>query len=272
MLAPLALLLVSGKAEITVPPEPLRKGWYSKQLLFEGMPILASDKVEDQALLVVREHFTNMLQNVPRAWVAQLAKRRVQFAIIAEEEQTTDLPEYRYLKKDRKVNWDERARGFGGPTASGAEENILEYTTDRYRGASILIHEFSHTLHTEVFSPMDPRFDRDLAAAYKAAVAEGLWKNTYGGTNAIEYWANGVQCYFDANYLASPPNGYHNEICDRQGLQRYDPRLFRLIDRAFDRNPWRYPGAYNKTGVGEAQIRGDLRRVEQALAGQRRSR
>jgi uncharacterized protein len=51
--------------------------------------------------------------------------------------------------------------------------------------------------------------------------------------------------YFDCARSASPPNGVHNEICNREQLKKYDPRLFALIDREFGHNPWRYEGSYN---------------------------
>lgn len=244
-------LASQGVGIVAAPADLTGGGFYAKMLDFEGMPILASGKVEDRALLVARDLFAGMLRNVPRAWVAQLGKEGVQFSIIAEEEETLDLPAYRYLKADKKTDWNKRARGFGGSKPSAAEENILEYPTDRYRGESVLVHEFAHTLDSVVFSRMDPRFQRDLNSAYAAAKTERLWADSYGGTNSTEYWAVGVACYFDCNGLASPPDGARNGVANREGLKRYDPRLFRLIDRAFDQNPWRYLGRYNRTANTE---------------------
>ena len=241
------ILMPSRQGIVPVPARLSGGGFYSKMLDFEGMPILASSKVDDRALFVARDRFAGMLRNVPRAWVRQLGARGTTFSIIAEKEQTLDLPAYRYLKSDKKTDWNKRARGFGGSAASAAEENILESPTDRYRGESVLVHEFAHTLDSVVFSRMDPRFRPDLKAAYAAAKGRGLWSDSYGGTNVEEYWAVGVACYFDCNGLASPPDGVRNGVANRFMLQRYDPGLFRLIDRAFDHNAWRYPGRYNRT-------------------------
>jgi hypothetical protein len=57
--------------------------------------------------------------------------------------------------------------------------------------------------------------------------------------NAEEYWAEGVQSYFDANKTVDPPNGIHNAIDTRAKLKEYDRDLFSLIDAAFKATAWR---------------------------------
>ena len=52
------------------------------------------------------------------------------------------------------------------------------------------------------FAAIDPEFDGRLRAAYARAMDKGLWKETYAATNHKEYWAEGVQSYFDCN---APP-------------------------------------------------------------------
>ena len=58
----------------------------------------------------------------------------------------------------------------------------------------------------------------------------GLWAGTYAATNADEYWAEGVQSWFDLN---DPPGLVHNEINKRAELEEYDPALASLIQEAF---------------------------------------
>ena len=57
--------------------------------------------------------------------------------------------------------------------------------------------------------------------------------------NAEEYWAEGVQSYFDANKTVDPPNGIHNAIGTRAKLKEYDQDLFSIIDAAFKATAWR---------------------------------
>jgi hypothetical protein len=248
--------LSQGAARTTQPHDPIEKppihlsydGFYTKCVYFKGLPIIGSDKVEDAAFRRILDTFEKMLAKASTELIPSLVSRRSHYSIIAFEEGQTDLPEYAHLRNDPNTDWNKRARGLGGRTTSGGEENILEYPEDRYHGESIFIHEFAHTLASQGFSRIDNEFSRELRDAYKAAMDAGLWQQTYAATNEHEYWAEGVQSYFDTNRSASPPNGVHNEICNREGLEKYDPGLFALLDRCFGSNPWRYEGKYN-TGV-----------------------
>ena len=136
-----------------------------------------------------------------------------------------------------KEYWDRRARGLGGRITSCGEENLLNLKGDRYRNENILVHEFSHAVHRYGIGSLDRAFDGRLKATYARAIEAGLWKGTYAATNHSEYWAEGVQSYYDCN---APPNASHNDVNTREKLARYDPDLFALIDETFAKNPWRY--------------------------------
>ena len=224
-------------------------GFYTKCVYFRGLPILGSKNVSDAALRKIVVTFTKMLAKVPVSTTDELVKAGSHYSIIAAIEGQTDLPEYQDMRNDPKTDWNKRARGLGGLITSGGEENILEFPNDRYRGECIYIHEFAHTLANYAFERADPKFKSDLDSVYARAMAAGLWENTYSKTNRDEYWAEGVQMYFDCARSASPANGVHNEVCNRKQLQKYDPGLYALIDRAFGHNRWRYEGSYN-TGKG----------------------
>jgi alpha-glucosidase len=166
----------------------------------------------------------------------QMVKNRCRFVIMAPTEMTTDVPEQRNMTP--KDYWDRRARGLGGRITSCGEENLLNLRGDRYRSENILIHEFSHAIHRFGIGSIDVKFDGRLKDTYRAAMDGGLWKDTYAASNHSEYWAEGVQSYFDCN---NPPNrGVHNDVNTREELQRYDKRLFELIDETFKKNTWRY--------------------------------
>jgi hypothetical protein len=155
---------------------------------------------------------------------------------MAPDEMTTDVPEQR--KMTPKDYWDKRARGLGGRVTSCGEENLLNLRGDRYRSENILIHEFAHAIHNLGLRTVDRTFDRRLRATYTRAMEAKLWQDTYAATNAGEYWAEGVQSYFDCN---NPPNkGVHNDINTREKLAKYDPDLFKLIDEVFKGSKFRY--------------------------------
>ncbi|MDP4206040.1 MAG: hypothetical protein Q8859_08595 [Bacteroidota bacterium] len=149
-------------------------------------------------------------------------------------ELTTDMPEQRDLTP--KDYWDKRARGLGAtiesPLVSCAEENVLGYDNDRYYLEDILMHEFAHVIHQMGMNCLDPEFDENLKKLYEGAKKKGLWINTYAGSNYSEYWAEGVQSWFNVGSTKSG-DGVHNGIYNRKQLKKYDPELYKLISSVF---------------------------------------
>jgi alpha-glucosidase len=208
--------------------------WYEKYTHYKGLPILSSAKVADAGLLEARAIVAHMLAD--RDDILQvLLKKQARVVVMAPTEMTTDVPEQKNMKP--KDYWDKRARGLGGKITSCGEENLLNLKGDRYAKENILVHEFAHSIHEIGLKVVDPKFDAKLKAAYDQALAKGLWKKTYAATNHKEYWAEGVQSYFDCN---NPPNAVHNDINTREKLAKYDPGLFELIDGVFKQSKWRY--------------------------------
>jgi len=233
---------------VTPPPAAVRKAlnlspFYKKYLSAGGLAVVGSERVSDEALREAAFLVNRMLagrEDVRRA----LIRNGVRVAVMAPSEMTTDVPEHSDLTP--KSYWDQRARGLGAtaarPAVSCGEENLRNLEGDRYRNENILVHEFAHTMHEMGISHVDPAFDKKLRAAYKSALDRGLWKKTYAATNHQEYWAEGVQSYFDTN---DANNAQHNDVATRETLAKYDPALFRLIDEAFRKSPWRY-GRYDR--------------------------
>jgi hypothetical protein len=246
--APAAPITTGPADPIGPPPAELRQGFYTKCAYLQGMPILGNDRVDDRAFHTLIDVLGKVLARCDRRVMPTLVAGGTHYSIIAEHDGQTLLPELAELRHDPRVDWDKRARGMGGRCASGGEENILELPSDRYRGECIYLHEFAHTLDRYAFSVIDPGFRQSLQDAYRHAKATGLWQNTYGITNPAEYFAEGVQMYFDCACGGYPADGVHNEVINREQLARYDPALFAVIDAAFGHNPWRYEGRYNTTG------------------------
>jgi hypothetical protein len=208
--------------------------FYQKYADYKGLPILASAKVSDAGLAEARYLIGRMLADRDDV-TAAIVKARCRFVVMAPTEMTTDVPEQRGMTP--KDYWDRRARGLGGRVTSCGEENLLNLKGDRYRGENILIHEFAHCIHNYGLRTVDRGFDAKLRATYTRAIDLGLWKNTYAATNPGEYWAEGVQSYFDCN---APPGGVHNDVNTREKLAGYDPDLHALIDEVFRQSAFRY--------------------------------
>jgi alpha-glucosidase len=225
-------------AQVTDVPEAVRKkfnldtDFYKKHVDYKGFSILGSAKVSDEALLEARYLIEQMLGE-RRDLLQAMIRRGCRFMVMARTEMTTDVPEQRHLKNDRRTNWDKRARGLGGRLSSCGEENLLNLKGDRYSQENILIHELNHAVHQQGLKEVDPTFDGRLRQAYQRAMDKGLWKGTYVATNPAEYWAEGVQAYFDC---MRPQFGANT----REKLKEYDPGLFALVDEVYKQSKFRY--------------------------------
>jgi len=245
-----ALLALQGAVQ---PPPPALglDPFYRKYLDAGGLPVVSSQKVPDAALLEAQAIVVRMTSKRSDV-VKSMIEHKTRVAIMARTEVTTDIPEHRDLNVAfPKTDWNKCCRGVGAtvvrPACSATEENLLQLDDDRYRGESILIHEFGHTMLVMGLDNIERQFRTDLSAAYHEAMVKGLFKNTYAATNADEYWAEGVQDWFDANLKAKPANGIHNEIGTRAELKAYDPTLAALLGRVFGNDEWRWkPGPRNK--------------------------
>lgn len=205
--------------------------FYTQRVSAGGFPIVASAKVNPYALKEAK-HLIEMMFSQRDDVREAMIKSGARMCILAWNEYTTDLPEF--VRLEPKNYWDARARGLGGsetdPFCQCAEENLLAYTGDPYSTENILIHEFAHSIHLRGMSNVDPTFDVRVAAAYAAAMKAGLWKGKYAATNDREYFAEGVQSWFDNN---REDDHDHNHVNTRAELLEYDPGLAALCREVF---------------------------------------
>ena len=223
---------------ITSPPASLALDpFYRKYTDANGFPVISSWRVPDKALLKARAIIIFMTDNLPDAVVDKMRETGVRVGVMARYEGTTDIPEHKHLENDTSINWDLRARGLGGdielPLTTCAEENLLCYQIDKYHAEDILIHEFAHTIHLVGIIQVDTAINSILQQALDQALAAEKWKGTYASTNIYEYWAEGVQDWFNVNAEVPRPDGKHNQINTRDELKAYDPGLYAILKSYF---------------------------------------
>lgn len=226
------------KPEITAPPPELNlDSFYKKYMNVNGIHVVSSWRVPDSCFHAAYVTIRSMTGLLPEDVLESLTSRNTRIGIMARYEGTTDIPEHAHLAGDTTLNWDVRARELGGtlrlPFSTCAEENILAYQIDKYHAEDILIHEFAHTIHFVGIAPIHADFENELSEALKAAQAEGKWGNTYAETNIAEYWAEGVQNWFNVNAEMPYADGKHCEVNTREELKRYDPRLYKILSKYF---------------------------------------
>ncbi len=248
--APVELIPSYIKANILpVPPTLGVDPFYTKYVDAQGIPVISSDKVPDDALLVARDIINTMLAKRPDIRAALIA-RKWRTGVIAEVEMTMDIPEYSRMKRpdaprDEPVNQLDRdyhanrSRGLGGNPTTGAEENLLGYPGTRYYGEHIFVHEFAHAIMGGGIRTVDPKMHAEISEAYKEAMAAGKYvhpgpekRRHYATTNAGEYWAEGVQWWFFSNFGECFEGGVRVDTPEE--FAAYDPKLNELISRVFD--------------------------------------
>jgi hypothetical protein len=243
------------KYVVTAPPPDiiqrfrLDSAFYKKYADANGYPILASAKVPDAAVAIVRDQVTYMLGNRPDVRDTMIAHGG-RVVVMSETEYTVDVPEQRGWTVPKYLDprltpqeraryyepgglgsmtpagyWNPRARGMGGTLTTCAEENVLGYYRTRYWGTNICVHEFSHAIMGAGIGNADPKWFQSIVDSYKNAKATCLrTANGYSGNTFNEYWAGGVEWYVG--------NGGR----DRAGLKAEDPRLYELVSRLIPEN------------------------------------
>jgi len=223
--------------------------FYTQVVRAQGYPICGSAKVSPYALKEAAYLADLMLAKRPDVREAMIASGS-RLCILAHDEFTTDQPEWVWLEKvpvpgfesmSIKDYRDARARGMGGsatdPFCSCAEENLLTYDGDPYSTECIFIHEFAHNIHLRGLANVDATFDRRVKASYEAAMKAGLWKGKYASVNHHEYFAEGVQSWFDNN---RENDHDHNHVNTRPELLAYDPGLAALCREVFGDTELKY--------------------------------
>jgi hypothetical protein len=226
----------------TAPPIAFKlDAFYAKYLDASGIPILSSAKVTDVALQRACQVVGAMVSKREDLLQA-LIGLHLRIAIIAESEKTLEIPEYRDLPSafpDKDWN---RSRGLGATTirqvSSVGEENLLCRPTDTNLGESILVFTMAHAIRLGA-RVVNATFDDQLKGLYVTALQNGRWSDTFAAGNAPQYFAEGVQDWYDTNLEASPADGVHNTVNTRVELRAYDPDLASFIAEYLPEDSWR---------------------------------
>ena len=223
---------------VSTPPDSLHLDpFYKKYVDVNGIPLISSWRVPDSAFVAAHRTLYAMTRMLPEAVLDSMVHRGTRVAIMARYEGTTDIPEHHYLINDTSLNWDVRARGLEGtleiPLTSCAEENVLAYQIDKYHAEDILIHEFAHSIHLIGLTLAVPDFNSRLEQCFENAKAKGILANTYRETEVMEYFAEGVQDWFNVNAEMDHTDGKHNWCNTREELLDFDPELYNLLAEYF---------------------------------------
>ncbi|MEI6235435.1 MAG: DUF885 domain-containing protein [Planctomycetota bacterium] len=91
------------------------------------------------------------------------------------------------------------------------------------------------------------RSDVKVTRDDKVLIVYGGPKKTYWALNKAEYWAEGVQAWYDT---CRTMDHDHNHIHTRDQLKAYDPELAKLLEDVLGDNPWRFVSPRVRAGTG----------------------
>jgi hypothetical protein len=236
--------------------------FYRRHVVASGLLIVGSERVSETALREVAYLAQRVLANRPDV-LKELIRRKMYVCVMAYNEMQTDLPECRGMG----AWWDYRARGLGGRPISCGEENVLGYPGDPWQGESIFLHEFAHAIHGAL-AKLDEPFNARLRALHQEAKETGRFCGYAIDGGPGEFWAEGVQAWFNCNGTIRPragggqssfevlgPHGEHVcHIATRRQLKTHLPEYANLIEDAFRQNKWGYVPVAKR--LAEPHLRG----------------
>ncbi|MXV80814.1 MAG: hypothetical protein F4007_09195 [Chloroflexi bacterium] len=210
------------------PPDHVR--WYAsfdKYLDADGIAVIATDNVADEALFRAAAILDDMLVNRPDIRET-LIRHRVHVVVVGREEQTFDLTPYRQYQDIVKLE----PHGPGGPRGLGPnqftpalvpEENVL-CLSGRSWGYDIVIHEYAHAIDYALSrGTSSGNFSSSLGRAYRSGMDSGLWDGSYGATNTAEFWAEAVGAWIGTGQSFDMP------FKNRLHLEEHSPPIAKLI-------------------------------------------
>ena len=237
--------------------------FYEQWINVEGLPVIASAKVNPYALKETAWVILKMIGHRPDVLRAMVLKK-VRFAVIGHTELLAEIPAYNHIRDDFVAY---RVRGSGGtgvpellgrPTTTASEEGILAYRGEntRFRDPSgdiivynALIHEFAHAIHLFGLNTLDPTFEERLQIAYEAAMKKGLWRGTYASSDIREYWAESSLAWFYPKGSGS----FDRFGNTQEALKEYDPDLAILLTEVYGDTQWRYTLPETRTHLPHLQ-------------------
>jgi hypothetical protein len=246
---------------VITPPARFKVDPYYTKFTWAREFTVVGREASDEALLKANDTIRKMFayrHDILKALIADDLK----LVVLGKRERIADLPECKHLKD--KLSLGARRLGYSDDCKLLVigEEDLLPAATQSRSSESPVIREFARALyHVTGTRPVDPnwenrgrdvqqyemrvkrldvRFDESLKQLYESAMKEGRWKGTSAASGRVEYWAAGVQAYFDA---AGELKTGNRTIVTREDLKQYDSGLYDLVNETMayeGHQDWRF--------------------------------
>ena len=237
---------------VIAPPGQLKiDPYYTKFTYAREFPVLGSKHVRDEALLAANDTIRKMFayrHDILKAMIADGAR----LIVLGRNEKLSDLPEFRDARMQpgfddaryldytpslkRMVVAEEDVLRLPNAPLAGKDAVVSVFARGLYQVAGLrpVLPDFDKQRNRQQYElrvkRLDIEFDRRLVKRFDEARASGLWRGTTAARDRGEYWAAGVEAYFDAAGPGQPPHGADRPITTREALKAYDPALYALVD------------------------------------------
>jgi hypothetical protein len=256
---------VRRQPSVIAPPAKFKVDpYYTKFTFAREFTVLGSKKVSDAAMLKANDTIRKMFayrHDILKAIIADGGR----LVVLGRAEKLSDLPEFKEARK--KPDFEEVRYLDYTPALKlmvVPEENVLGSAGEPFAGQCMVVGVFARAMYqVTALRPADPNFDRrrdkqqyelrvkridvefdnKLRKLHEAAPDKGLWKGTPAARHRADYWAAGVEAYFDAAGDGQAPNGADRPITTREALKVYDPDLYALVDETMaykEHVDWRF--------------------------------
>lgn len=255
---------IKQQPSVITPPAKLKfDTYYTKFTYAREFPVLGSKHVSDAALLKANDTVRKMFAYRHDILKAMMADG-VRLVVLGREEKLSDLPEFKDAKGQAELDLvrycdyspalkllvvpEENVLGLPKEPFAGKDMTVSVFAKGFYRVAGLrpVDPEFENRREKQQYElrvkRLDVEFDKKVAKLFDAATEKRLWKGTAAARDRFEYWAAGVEAYFDAGGTGTAPTGADRPIVTRELLKAYDPDLFALVDETMafkERVDWR---------------------------------
>jgi len=224
--------------------------YYTKFTFAREFPVLGSKRVGDEALLKANDTIRRMFayrHDILKAMIADGAR----LVVLGQTEKLSDLPEFKGEKSKAELDLvryldyasalklmvvpEENVLGLPGEPFAGKRLVVSLFAKGFYRvcGVRAVDPAFEKRRDKQQYelrvTRLDNEFDKRVSSLFEATMGKKLWRGTAAARDRFEYWAAGVEAYFDAAGSGGAPNGADRPIATREALKAYDPDLFALV-------------------------------------------
>lgn len=200
------------------------RAFYTRYIDAGGIVIVGSADVDDAFFIAARDIVFQMTSKHPEIRDQLSPESHFYMALLHEYDATDQgLPN----------------RLFQPPAVTPVSGKCGPYCISRVwygpGGMLTFVHEFAHAVHFAINGegaksinvPLDATFDDRLKAAYATAMAAGKWEGNYASKNYREYWAVGVEYWYNLSRAGAIV------FASRAEFAAYDPLLYELLSEWF---------------------------------------